>query len=50
MIVSDKKWDIKTSDFAANSINPIRQIVEGMNVNPNPNKTLIPLSIGELTT
>jgi len=40
-------WNIKTTGFADNSINPIRQIVENMNVEPNPEKTFIPLSIGK---
>ena len=42
-------WNIQASSFAVNSINPIRQIVENMNVNPNPSKPLIPLSIGDPT-
>ena len=41
-------WCIQASSFAINSINPIRQIVENLNVSPNPDKKLIPLSIGEL--
>jgi hypothetical protein len=40
-------WSIQPSSFAVNSINPIRQIVENLNVTPNPDKKLIPLSIGE---
>lgn len=39
-------WSIQPSSFAVNSINPIRQIVENLNVSPNPDKKLIPLSIG----
>ena len=39
-------WNIKVSSYAINSINPIRDIMENINATPNPNKTLIPLSIG----
>lgn len=42
-------WNIQASCFAEKSINPIRQIVENMNVDPNPSKPLIPLSIGDPT-
>lgn len=39
-------WDIKMSDFARYTHNPIRAIVEGMKIEPNPEKQLIALSIG----
>lgn len=42
-------WNIQASAFATNSVNPIRQIVENMDVQPNPDKALIPLSIGDPT-
>ena len=45
-----KKWNISASDFAQNSINPIRQIVENLKVEPNPKKSFIPLSIGKTAT
>lgn len=32
------------------TFNPIRAIVDNMKVKPNPNKTMIALSIGELST
>lgn len=44
-----RDWDIQPSSFATNSVNPIRQIVENMDVQPNPDKVLIPLSIGDPT-
>lgn len=44
---SGKNWNIRVSDFALKSINPIRQIVESLNVKPNPSKSFIPLSIGD---
>ena len=43
----EKEWSIKTSSKALGTINPIRNIVEGLNLNPNPEKTFIPLSIGK---
>lgn len=44
-----RQWNIQASTFALKSVNPIRQIVENMSVNPNPDKPLIPLSIGDPT-
>lgn len=40
---------IKASFMARNSINPIRQIVDNMSINPNPSKKKIALSIGDPT-
>lgn len=42
-----KEWNLKASDLSTNTINPIRSIVEGLKIEPNPEKHLIPLSIGE---
>lgn len=39
-------WNVKMSDFARYTHNPIRAIVEGMKIEPNPEKQLIALSIG----
>ena len=44
---SERQWDIKVSHYALNTINPIRQVLENLNASPNPNKKLIPLSIGK---
>ena len=33
--------------MAKNTHNPIRKIVDGMNLTPNPDKEMIALSIGE---
>jgi hypothetical protein len=41
-----KKWDIKITEFARKTHNPIRAIVEGMKIEPNPDKQMIALSIG----
>ena len=42
-----KNWRIQVSSFALNSINPIRQTVESLKVQPNASKSFIPLSIGD---
>ncbi|XP_035919186.1 tyrosine aminotransferase [Anopheles stephensi] len=44
------RWNVAISDFARLTHNPIRAIVEGLNIEPNPNKPLIALSIGDPTT
>lgn len=41
-------WDIKPSEMANNTLNPIRAIVDGMKLTPNPDKPMIALSIGEI--
>lgn len=40
-------WNVKSSKFSLNTTNPIRAIVEHLNVQPNPEKTFIPLSVGK---
>lgn len=40
------QWNITPSQMAKNTVNPIRQIVDGMTITPNPNKELIRLTIG----
>ncbi|XP_034945668.1 tyrosine aminotransferase isoform X2 [Chelonus insularis] len=47
---SRKRWDVRASDIARRTYNPIRSIVENIVVEPNPNKKLISLSIGDPTT
>ena len=42
-----EEWDIGISDFARLTINPIRCIVEGLKLDPNPDKSFIALSLGE---
>ncbi|CAG5097249.1 Similar to Tat: Tyrosine aminotransferase (Mus musculus) [Cotesia congregata] len=44
------RWDVCASDIARRTHNPIRAIVENIVVEPNPNKKLIALSIGDPTT
>lgn len=40
-------WNVKQSSFALNTINPIRRIIDNLKIEPNPEKHMIPLSIGE---
>ncbi len=42
-----KKWNVNVSDFARLTHNPIRAIVEGLKIEPNPEKMMIALSIGK---
>lgn len=41
------EWNVKASEFAKKTTNPIRAIVEHLNVQPNPEKSFIPLSVGK---
>ncbi|CAF1955039.1 unnamed protein product [Rotaria magnacalcarata] len=43
-------WNITASRSAQNTINPIRRIVDRCKLHPNPQKSLISLSIGDPTT
>ncbi|MBN3285870.1 ATTY aminotransferase, partial [Polyodon spathula] len=43
------KWNIKASEMSRKTFNPIRAIVDSMNVEPNPRKNMIALSIGDPT-
>jgi len=43
-----ERWNVRASDIARKTHNPIRSIVENIIVEPNPNKQMIALSIGEL--
>lgn len=40
---------ISTSNLAKKTFNPIRSIIETMNLKPNPKKKMISLSIGDPT-
>ncbi|CAF98946.1 unnamed protein product, partial [Tetraodon nigroviridis] len=42
-------WDVKPSEMANNTVNPIRAIVDSMKLSPNPDKPMIALSIGTKT-
>ncbi|GAB1293645.1 Tyrosine aminotransferase [Apodemus speciosus] len=43
------RWTVRPSDMSNKTFNPIRAIVDNMKVKPNPNKTVISLSIGDPT-
>lgn len=43
------KWNIRSSKLARNTHNRIREIVESLKIEPNPEKPMIPLSIGDPT-
>lgn len=49
LFVNDTKWHVSASLGAKNTTNPIREIIETMNLVENPNKKVIPLSIGDPT-
>ena len=40
-------WHVPASSFSHNTFNPIRNIVDGMKLSPNPDKPMIALSIGK---
>lgn len=44
------KWNLKITSFAESTVNPIRAIVDGLKFTPNPEKQLIPLSIGKFSS
>ncbi|KAM3869832.1 tyrosine aminotransferase [Diretmus argenteus] len=44
-----QRWDVKPSEMATKTLNPIRAIVDGMKLTPNPEKPMIALSIGDPT-
>ena len=43
------EWKVKASIVAKNTFNPIRNILETMDITPHPNKKMISLSIGDPT-
>lgn len=44
-----ESWHVSASDFTKKCRNPIRLLVENMNLTPNPNKPMIALSVGDPT-
>lgn len=40
-------WQVKGSALSLNTHNRIRNVVESLNIKPNPQKPMIPLSIGK---
>ena len=45
----EEEWNVSASSLAKNTFNPIRNILETMNIQPNPDKPMISLSIGDPT-
>ncbi|GCC20459.1 hypothetical protein chiPu_0019019 [Chiloscyllium punctatum] len=43
------KWNVHASEMSKRTFNPIRAIVDNMRIEPNPNKAMISLSIGDPT-
>ncbi|XP_051884589.1 tyrosine aminotransferase [Pristis pectinata] len=43
------KWNIRASEMSKRTFNPIRAIVDNMKIEPNPEKAMITLSIGDPT-
>ena len=46
---SREEWKVRASIVAKNTFNPIRNILETMSIDPNPEKKMISLSIGDPT-
>lgn len=46
----EPEWNVRPSDFSLNTTNPIRAIIENLDIEPNPEKQFIPLSVGEFST
>jgi len=46
---SRRSWSVTASNYARNTFNPIRAIIESMKLTPNPEKPMIALSIGDPT-
>ncbi|TRY82836.1 hypothetical protein DNTS_022052 [Danionella cerebrum] len=42
-----QRWNVKPSEMSKKTLNPIRAIVDGMTLTPNPEKPMIALSIGD---
>ncbi|KAK7151909.1 hypothetical protein R3I94_008293 [Phoxinus phoxinus] len=43
------RWSVRPSEMSKRTLNPIRAIVDGMKLTPNPEKPMIALSIGDPT-
>lgn len=43
----NQEWDVRASTLARNTHNLIRSIVENLQVEPNPTKPFIALSVGK---
>ena len=43
-------WKVRASHTARNTLNPIRAVVDEMDIHPNPEKKMITLSLGKSKT
>ena len=50
LIKYEEEWSVNASNLAKNTFNPIRNILETMNIQPHPDKPMNSLSIGDPTT
>lgn len=46
---ANDEWVIKSSEFAQATLNPVRRLIEQLKLEPNPQKQMIALSIGDPT-
>lgn len=46
---SSLNWSLDCSDYAKNTTNPVRKLIEQMKIEPNPDLAMIALSIGDPT-
>lgn len=42
-----KSWNVSSSNYAKNTFNPIRNIIENLHIVPHPEKHMIALSVGK---
>merc|ERR1712001_358122 len=49
LLKNEEEWNVAVADMAKNTFNPIRNILETMNIQPHPDKPMISLSIGDPT-
>jgi tyrosine aminotransferase len=49
MMTNGAAWNVNTSEFAKSTSNPVRKLIEQMRIEPNPELTMIALSIGDPT-
>ena len=46
---NEKVWSIGCSEYAKHTFNPIRRLVQSLDIKPNPEKPVISLSVGDPT-
>ena len=48
-LIDEEEWKSDSSNFAKNTCNPVRRMIEQMKIEPNPQLQMIALSIGDPT-